>query len=55
MGGDLGYPRRVVLDMYYVEHKSRRLDVFILLKTFPAVCFHFWKNRKPKAATLPPA
>jgi lipopolysaccharide/colanic/teichoic acid biosynthesis glycosyltransferase len=48
MGGDLGYPRRVVLDMYYVEHKSRRLDVWILLKTFPAVCFHFYKNRKPK-------
>jgi lipopolysaccharide/colanic/teichoic acid biosynthesis glycosyltransferase len=46
MGGELGYPRRVVLDMYYVEHKNRALDVWILLKTFPAVCFHFYKNRK---------
>ena len=46
MGGDLGYPRRVVLDMHYVEHKTRRLDVWILLKTFPAIAFHFWKNRK---------
>ncbi|MCX6908155.1 MAG: sugar transferase [Verrucomicrobia bacterium] len=46
MGGEMGYPRRVVLDMFYVEHKTRALDVFILLKTFPAVCFHFWRNRK---------
>jgi len=53
MGGDLGYPRRVVLDMYYVEHKSRRLDVLILLKTFPAICFHFWKNRKPRGIQPP--
>ena len=48
MGGELGFPRRLVLDMYYLEHKSRALDVWILLKTFPAVCFHFWKNRKPR-------
>jgi lipopolysaccharide/colanic/teichoic acid biosynthesis glycosyltransferase len=46
MGGEMGYPRRVVLDMFYVEHKTRTLDIFILLKTFPAICFHFWKNRK---------
>ena len=53
MGGEMGYPRRVVLDMFYVEHKTRALDMLILLKTFPAICFHFWKNRK--SAKPPPA
>ncbi|MBM3887978.1 MAG: sugar transferase [Verrucomicrobia bacterium] len=53
MGGEMGYPRRVVLDMYYVEHKSRRLDVWILVKTGPAICYHFWKNRKKRNAGKP--
>jgi undecaprenyl-phosphate galactose phosphotransferase len=30
---NIGYPRRVALDVYYVRHRSLRLDGYILLKT----------------------
>ena len=30
---NIGYPRRVALDVYYVRHRELRLDGYILLKT----------------------
>ncbi len=30
---NIGYPRRVALDVYYVRHRGLRLDAYILLKT----------------------
>ncbi len=30
---NIGYPRRVALDVYYVRHRGLRLDGYILLKT----------------------
>ena len=34
---DLDYTRRISLDMYYIEHRSLRLDLAILLRTLPSV------------------
>ena len=33
------YRRRVALDTYYAKHVSLKLDMLIVLKTFPAVLF----------------
>ncbi len=33
----VGYPQRVFLDMYYIDHQSFWLDLQIILKTFPVV------------------
>lgn len=35
---DVGYQRRVAFDRYYVENWSFFEDIFIILKTIPAVC-----------------
>jgi len=34
---DLDYTRCISLDMYYIEHRSLRLDLAILLRTLPSV------------------
>jgi lipopolysaccharide/colanic/teichoic acid biosynthesis glycosyltransferase len=35
--GDLSFAERIALDLEYVRHRSMRLDLWILLKTVPAV------------------
>ena len=34
---ELDYTRRISLDMHYIEHRSLRLDLEILLRTLPSV------------------
>jgi exopolysaccharide production protein ExoY len=34
---DVGFPERAVLDSYYYDHQSLRLDVRILFRTIMAV------------------